>query len=215
MPARLGVGPPHDGYKALPNIHASKTFTQEEVDEAITQHNLWQDSNGTTGERAYFAHCVLDGLDLSEVDLSGAAFEETSLKGCNFKGSRMVSCSFRSSWLTDANLAHAWIQRSNFLGCDMTNVNLYNTETISTVGNGKELKTVNICKYFGVYTTDYLQFNCARKTIEWWRNATREEIIELDPNYLDDNIDEILLLLQVHLDIIDAAPAKACRNIDG
>lgn len=203
----------HDGHKALPNIHASKVFTQEELDDMIAGHALWQSSNGHSGERAYFSHAYWDGLDFRGADLSGAAFEFGSFVGANFKNCKMVACSFRSTDLENADLNSANIMRSNFIDSNLTNINLYETNFSMCIGNGKEIKNFYITKYLSTYTDRNYSTNCVVRTLEWWKDATLEDVIALDPTYLGDNT-IVYDLLQIQLPLMEAAPCKATRYVN-
>ena len=49
-------------------------ISQEEIDEACTNHNLWVEES--KGERADFNNCVFKGLSLKEMQFNGAVFKD-------------------------------------------------------------------------------------------------------------------------------------------
>ena len=67
-----------------------------------------------------------------------------------------------------------------FDGADLRHANL-----IGAIGNGREIKTINIDEWIIVFTEDTMAVGCKQFSINEWKNFDDEKISSLDSNALD------------------------------
>ena len=107
----------------------------------------------------------LTGVDLTYVDLTGANLTYVDLGGAN---------------LSYANLSGANLIKANLSGANLSYANLY-----YTVGNGKELITIQTNYYTLTMTKDIIQIGCMVYTYEEWLNFSDTVIKGMDSKALE------------------------------
>ncbi|MFA5998906.1 MAG: pentapeptide repeat-containing protein [Candidatus Babeliales bacterium] len=107
------------------------------------------DFRGSGGFDASNAHLSLKGINLSNAQLSGAAFntptkpasspflthtigQQTDLTKANFSNALLVSTNFAGAILQGANFAGTDIMFANFAGADLTGANLKGVKNMAT-----------------------------------------------------------------------------------
>ena len=196
---------PHPNF---PSANIDKVFSQTELDELLAKHQLWVE-NSPEGERAYLAYATFDGLDFSNKTITNLGFEGSSLVGCNFDNATISHSSFRGAKFIDADFTNAQVNISNFISADLTNASLTGSK-FASFGDARYIKNISVVKYLMTYTHTHLGFDCMWFEIDWWRNATLEEVQALVPN--DQEIELMYSLLQtVGLPAIEKSPALAYR----
>jgi uncharacterized protein YjbI with pentapeptide repeats len=116
----------------------------------------------------------LTGADLTGADLTGANLTGADLTGANLKGANLtgadLTCAYlkranlRGADLTYADLTYADLTYANLTGADLTGANMWNT-----IGNSREVKTVQTDLWTVTYTADIMQIGCRRHAIkDWW-----------------------------------------------
>lgn len=137
------------------------------------------DLSGADLSDANLRDADLSGADLSGADLTGADLRIANLMGANLSGANLRSADLRDSNLINANLSganliNADLSYTNLSGANLINANLINanlrfTDLRSTVGNGKEIITLQSLKYPITYTHDDLQIGDKNYPIaDWW-----------------------------------------------
>jgi uncharacterized protein YjbI with pentapeptide repeats len=196
---------PHPNF---PQHNINYIFSQLEIDEIIEKHTLWLQDD-PLGERAYLAYANFDGLDFSNKSLLNLGFEKSSFIGCNFEGVFTNHCSFRNANFTGAEVTNARLDICNFLNSDFTDASLTGT-SIASFGNNREIKNINITKYLFTYTATHIGLDCMWFEIDWWKNATLEEVQALAPG--DEDMELMYFLLQnAGLPIVEISPATPYR----
>lgn len=84
-----------------------------------------------------------------------------------------------------ADLSGANLRYANLSGADLRGANLRGANLRYTVGNSKEIFTVQTNKYTVVYTKDIIQIGCKNYTHDKWMNFTDNEISRMDDNALE------------------------------
>jgi uncharacterized protein YjbI with pentapeptide repeats len=92
--------------------------------------------------------------------------------------------------LYKANLSGADLSEANLSGADLSEANLYEanlSEAIlwDTIGNGKEVKTLQTNCYTVTYTKDRIQIGCKNYSHSEWFNFSDEEIDVMDRGALE------------------------------
>lgn len=191
-------------------------ISREEFFEKYSEHSGWLQGSGT---RLYLAHKNLSGLgligglwlpnaDFAYADLSGIEFNDCNLRSCNFMGANLTNASF-----INCDLSYCFFSKANLSSINITNSTLY-----KAVGNGKEIKNFHIDDLFLTYTSHVLQLDCIKKSLEWWRTATVEQLTALaeDPilgQQLDVDWSGFMAPATIHdriakmYQLIDSAPA--------
>lgn len=81
------------------------------------------------GEKIDLSDCLLDGLDLSGMDLHGIIFDRSDFRNVKLDGANMSHCTalnafFGGSSLRGTNLSHADLTSADFRGCNMSGANI-------------------------------------------------------------------------------------------
>ena len=108
-----------------------------ELADIINLHKEWLRSANKSGKRADLSGARLDGVDLSNVDLSGALFRGASLVGTNLKASKLFHADFSDASLKNADLAGATLVLADFTGADLSEANLAGTRDASETEFGQ------------------------------------------------------------------------------
>ena len=82
-----------------------KTYTKEELNLILQDHNLWL--KGTGGKRADLSGATLSGATLSWANLSGANLSGANLSGANLSGATLSGATLSWATLSWANLSWA------------------------------------------------------------------------------------------------------------
>lgn len=148
---------------------------------------------------------ALQNMDLScadfrETDLSGAMINNADFSWSDFRGINLSGVILSNSDLSNSDFRYAILRDANFIGTDLRGANLHGTDLSgvnlsganindvnlhNTVGNGKEIKSMQIETYRITWTKDVLQIGCKQYTIKEWKNFTDDEISEIDAGALD------------------------------
>lgn len=126
-----------------------RELTIGQVKQMVANHGLWLEGNG--GERAVFAHCALNDMDLScyHLDFYKADFSNSYLNNIvfpgqmqqtNFTNARLVNVSLKNCSLKEATFEQAKCQQINFQGSFLLNTNFRTTK-------------LQVCNFTGTNTT--------------------------------------------------------------
>ena len=101
-------------------------YTQSELDEILTNHDLYLRTRGEKGEcadlsNAYLSNVNLTGVNLREVNLTGA-----DLSASNLQYAYLSNADLTGIDLTRANLKFAILYRANLRDADLSGTNLNN-----------------------------------------------------------------------------------------
>ena len=119
--------------------------------------------------RANLSRANLKGADLSYANLSYADLSSANLRGANLRGAN----------LSYADLSYADLSYANLKGADLSYANLRDT-----IGNGREIKSLQIGTYNISYTKDIISIGCKTYTLEQWKNFTDVEIDNMNSEAL-------------------------------
>ena len=107
--------------------------------------------------------------DLSDADLSDVNLSDADLRGADLRGVNLSGANLSGANLRDTNLIHANLSGANLRGANLDNC----------VGNGKDIKSMQLGKYNVVFTKDILVVGCKHFPIETWKKFTDVEIEEM------------------------------------
>ena len=143
-------------------------MTQGQIAEIIRLHERWleQLEHGRPADfrKEYLVGVDFQGRDIQGWDLQEANFRKANLKGANFKGINLLGADF---------------EKARLKGTNFTGVNL---ELVT--GNGKELVSKQISKYWVVWWRDRIQIGCKKHSRDEWLAFSDREINALNPNAL-------------------------------
>lgn len=134
---------------------------------------------------ANFYHSRLDGANLFRTNMSLATMSHTTLKRTNFEFANLTSTNFEFADLSLANLCYAHCKNTNFTKTNLFGANLEYAYLRDCIGNGDEIRTMQIGTYHIVYAQGYIWIGCRRYTKERWITFTDEEISKMDIGALD------------------------------
>ncbi len=117
--------------------------------------------------RANLYEAILSEANLSGADLRWANFYRASLRWANFYRANLLEADLGEADLHRANLSGA-----NLSGADLTEANLSGAHLHCTIGNGKEIRSMQIEDYPIVYTSSQLAIGCKQYPIEEWKNPS-------------------------------------------
>ncbi len=75
-------------------------------------------------DRRLFSREVVDGVDLSEVNVSSCVFDHVSFPGCRFREARLTDVLFENCDLSNVDLAGSVLFRVEFRSCKLMGTNL-------------------------------------------------------------------------------------------
>ena len=104
---------------------------------------------------------VSSDIDLAYIDLSGEDLSNANLEGANLEG---------------ANLEGANLNRANLWGANLEDANLEDANLRNTIGNSKEIITIQTEIYAINLTEDRIQIGCENHPIEDWFAFNEHEI---------------------------------------
>jgi uncharacterized protein YjbI with pentapeptide repeats len=119
---------------------------------------------------ADLSYANLWNADLNFSDLMGADLSNANLSNTNLMGTNLSYADLSNTNLMGTNLSYA-----NLRNADLSNANLWNT-----IGNRREIKTIQTETYNINYTKNIIQIGCENHTIKDWFNFSDKEIIEMD-----------------------------------
>ena len=169
-----------------------RNITKEELNKILELHregekaNLrYADLSGAdlryaTLSFANLSYANLIGADLRYADLSGADLSYADLSNVDLRNANLSNVDLRNANLSNANLRYANLRYAN-----LSNANLSNVALWGCVGNGYEVKSLQIEEYPVVYTSDVLQIGCKRFPIEKWFSFSDQEINNLADDALE------------------------------
>ncbi len=164
-------------------------MTQEEIEAVIKNHRLWLEGKGgqratlsnATLSNAIFRHAILSNADLSGAYLSGANLSGANLSGANLSGANLRFATLSNATLSNATLSNATLSGANLSGAYLSGANLSGATLIYCIGNGRQIKSMQIDSWSIVWTNADLAIGCKQFPIKKWLSMSTAEIVELDP----------------------------------
>ena len=104
-----------------------------------------------------------------------AKFSEANLFGANLR-----EADLREADLSKADLSKANLSEANLYGADLSGARLWDT-----IGNGVEIRTLQLPEYTVVYAGDRIQIGCKNHSIQEWSEFDDEVIKGMSDNALD------------------------------
>ena len=189
-------------------------MTQEELKEALRLHALWlEDPN--QGKRANLRNADLRCANLRNVDLRGADLRNADLRCADLRGADLRNAVLRNATLRnadlrfadlrgadlrdanlqEADLRNATLRDANLQGADLSYANLRDADLRgavlryihlrATIGNMREVKSLQFEDHPITYTASDLQIGCERHPIKRWWAMDDSTIDDMDYGALD------------------------------
>ena len=106
--------------------------------------------------------------------------EVESLRGRNLSDSDLRCSDLRGSDLRGSNLSDSDLRGSDLRGSNLRGSDLRGSDLREVLGNGREVKSLQIGTYLVSYHKDILNIGCQTHTLDKWINFTDEEIDAMD-----------------------------------
>lgn len=148
-------------------------ITQEELNQILEDHRRWMYGEG--GNRA-----DLSDVDLSWMDLSGKVLRRAKLSHAKLIGTNLTDTDLTSAYLTDADLSNANLSWTTLSFSYLDGANLQGVRIMNTTGNGKQVRTMQLNKYYVVVAGDELAIGCEQHKVNEWAAFTDSEIELMD-----------------------------------
>lgn len=116
----------------------------------------------------------LSGTDLSRTNLSDASLREAYLSGADL----------REAYLSGTDLSGANLSGIDLSGTNLSGANLSGATLWDTVGNRKEIKSLQLDTWSIAYTKDTMQIGCQRHLIADWWKFDDDTIAKMEPKAL-------------------------------
>lgn len=157
------------------------------------------DLSGADLAGANLSGANLRGADLSEAnlieanlrgaDMIGANLSEANLRGVNLRladlaGAKLIGADLIGADMSEANLSGANLRWADLSEANLSEASLRGADMRRAIGNGRQIKSFQIEKYFIVFTSDILAISCQQHPIEKWKKFTDKEISEMDKDAL-------------------------------
>ena len=164
--------------------------------EQLELHSKWLNGNKMLKEQLELHSKWLNGeeggvrLNLSNANLSDAYLCNSDLRYANLCNADLRNADLRNANLRNADLRNANLSDANLSGADLRYADLRyanpsNADFRWSIGNGKEIKSLQIGTYLVSYTRDILNIGCKSYTLDKWKKFTNEEISIMDDSALD------------------------------
>ena len=142
-------------------------------------HKLWIVSKNRKGRRANLRGADLRGADLRGADLREANLCEANLCEANLREADLCGADLRGADLREADLCGADLRGADLCGADLCGANLWNT-----LGNNKEVRSLQLSTYQVTWTKLSVQIGCQKHTWEEWLTFSDRRIHDMDKNAL-------------------------------
>ena len=149
-----------------------------DIADILKQHKLWL-QDFSQGKKANLSDADLRDADLCGANLSGADLRYASLTRANLSYANLSNANLRSADLCDANLRDANLKSANLRYANLSNANLSNT-----IGNGKEIKSLQGGLWTIAFTKDIMAIGCQQYSLAQWWEFTNNQIAMMDPRAL-------------------------------
>lgn len=144
----------------------------------ITIRNIWGDGllevPGNNLRGAIIAGADLQEANLIKANLCNAVMIKANLRDASLGGAVIVAANLTDAsarWadLRGADLSSADLYHTDFTGSRLDGANLTGANLVETVGNGREIKSLQCGPDPVAYTADTMQIGHQRHLItEWW-----------------------------------------------
>ena len=122
----------------------------------------------------------LRGSNLSYSNLSYSNLRGSDLRGVDLRGSDLRGVDLSYSNLSNSDLSYSDLSYSDLSNSDLSYSDLSNSNLRGVIGNGIEIKSLQIGTYLVSYHKDILNIGCQTHTLDKWINFTDEEIYAMD-----------------------------------
>jgi uncharacterized protein YjbI with pentapeptide repeats len=123
--------------------------------------------------------------NLSDADLREANLREANLREADLREADLSYANLRCADLRCADLRCADLRDADLRDADLRDANLNYANLIGTIGNSKEIKSLQLDAWLITYTRDVLAIGYQQHTISEWREFTDEEIEKMDSAALE------------------------------
>lgn len=142
-----------------------------------------------------FDNSGMPGHDFSNTSLRNASFYNCALNESNFTNADLTGADFTRANCTKCDFTEANLERTNFTLANLTDVILKDVRIEYTVGNGKEIKSVQLGGRYMTYTNKYMWVDCFKfpiaLAIKWSSKSHSTYFENMVDQYVDANIEEI------------------------
>jgi uncharacterized protein YjbI with pentapeptide repeats len=122
----------------------------------------------------------LAGVNLAGADLYGADLQSADLHDANLHGANLYRAKLQCANLRGANLYAANLHGANLYRANLQDANLHNT-----IGNSREIISLQTYSYTVTYTATHIQIGCKRYCITEWMEFDDDTINAMDIRALD------------------------------
>ena len=149
--------------------------------DVLAAHQLWVETKGAYGKKADLTGADLTNATLIDAALTGANLRwadltRADLTDANLTDANLTGAVLTNATLTDADLTRADLTRAALRWADLTGADLTRAVLRGATGNGKEIRSAQICQWPLVWTADVLCIGCQQHSISEWEAFTDEEI---------------------------------------
>ena len=120
-----------------------------------------------------------DVIFSGEYESFKSCVENAVKKGVSLAGANLENADLRYAYLRYANLRYAYLRYANLMNADLRYANLRNVLLLNTIGNMRQIKSLQLETYTVVYTDTVLQIGCENHSIENWKTFTNEQILKM------------------------------------
>jgi uncharacterized protein YjbI with pentapeptide repeats len=127
----------------------------------------------------------LAGANLAGADLAGANLHGADLRAADLHGANLHGANFYRAKLQNANLRGANLFAANLHSAHLHRTNLQDANLNNTVGNSREIISLQTHQYAITYTATHMQIGCKRYSITEWMTFDDDAINAMDIGALD------------------------------
>ncbi len=166
----------------------------KKLEEKLELHKLWLkgeqggvllDLRGANLSGTNLSDANLSDADLSDADLSDADLSDANLSDADLSDADLSGANLSDADLSGANLRYADLSGANLRYANLSGADLSDTDLRFSIGNNKEIKSLQIGEYLISYHKNILNIGCKRYTLLEWESFTNIEIDNMDTKALD------------------------------
>lgn len=135
--------------------------------------------------RADLSRVYLYLADLTGTDLCGANLRKANLYGANLRKADLIGANLIGANLYLADLSRSNLYGANLYGADLTGADLSRADLRRAVGNGKEIKSMQISGWSIVWTKTDMAIGCKQLPINEWLEMPDAALAKIDSGAVD------------------------------
>lgn len=192
------------------------TADQFKFDLICQQHRIWQ-LNPNRGARADFTGQRLKNIKATDANLPGAIFTNAHIFHCDFTGADLSNITAAGTHFYECDFTDVTFKGAHMPRAEFTETVFWRTNFWSVTGDGAYIISLQLGGADVVYTSEIIQINCLRYSIDDIWKMPDEEVFSRIVEHTNEEKEEMKDWWykwrdQIH-QIVTKCPAKPVNNL--